>query len=64
MDSILVEIGLDTRIHKGDEVVLLGRQGKAEIPIYEWCEKLKTIPYEITCNISDRLPRVYINDKE
>jgi len=61
MDSILVDIGLESGIRNGDEVVLLGRQGTAEVSINDWCEKIRTIPYEVTCNISARVPRVYIN---
>ncbi len=63
MDAILVDIGLDSGVEAGDEVVLIGKQGKNEITIYDWCERLSTIPYEITCNISQRIPRIYKNYK-
>ncbi len=59
MDFIMVDIGLENDIQTGDEVVLLGSQGDEEISIYEICEKLNTIPYEFTCLISNRVPRVY-----
>lgn len=59
MDFIMVDIGLENDIQTGDEVVLLGCQGDEEISIYEICEKLNTIPYEFTCMISSRVPRVY-----
>jgi len=55
----MVDIGLENDIQTGDEVVLLGSQGDEEISIYEICEKLNTIPYEFTCLISNRVPRVY-----
>jgi len=59
MDLIMVDTGLENDIQTGDEVILLGRQGDEEISIYEICEKLNTIPYEFTCMISSRVPRVY-----
>lgn len=61
MDQVMVDLGLDSSIKIGDEVVLLGRQGADEITIYEYCSKLKTIPYEVTCGFSKRVPRVYIS---
>jgi alanine racemase len=59
MDQIMIDVGMDSGIQIGDEVVLLGRQGGEEITIYEMCEKLNTIPYEVTCWVSERVPRVY-----
>lgn len=59
MDLIMIDIGLKNDIQTGDEVVLFGRQGDTEISIYEICKKLNTIPYEFTCMISNRVPRVY-----
>ncbi len=64
MDQILVDVGQDSHIKTGDEVVLMGRQGDEEISIYEICEKLNTIPYEVTCWVSKRVPRVYKKLKE
>lgn len=60
MDQIMIDVGAQSNIAVGDEVVLLGKQGNEEISIYEWCEKLDTIPYEITCAISKRVPRIYV----
>ncbi len=42
----------------GDEVVLLGRQGGAEIPVGELARAGDTIDYEVLCGISSRVPRV------
>ncbi len=58
MDQILVDCG-DTDVAVGDEVVLLGRQGGAEITAEEWGELLETINYEVVCKIGPRLPRRY-----
>ncbi len=59
MDQIMVDVGED-EVQVGDEVVLIGRQGKEEISMYEVCQKLNTIPYEVCCWISERVPRVYL----
>jgi alanine racemase len=59
MDQILVDCGPGSEVTRGDEVVLLGRQGDAEISPWEWAERLGTIAYEVTCGLSPRLPRLY-----
>lgn len=51
-------------IQPGEEVVLIGRQGDAFIPVEEVAAKLGTINYELTCMISTRLPRIYIRNGE
>lgn len=43
----------------GTKVVLLGSNGNETIPAEEWAEHLHTIPYEICCQLSKRVPRVY-----
>jgi alanine racemase len=57
MDRIMFDIGNDN-IKIGDKVILLGRQKNLEISIWEWSDLLKTIPYEVTCLISKRMPRI------
>ena len=57
MDRIMFDIGNDT-INVGDKVILLGKQKSKEITIWDWSNTLKTIPYEVTCLISKRMPRV------
>jgi alanine racemase len=42
----------------GDEVVILGKQGLAEITVDELAGKLMTTPYEITTGFSS-LPKVF-----
>jgi alanine racemase len=60
MDQIIVDVTEVPDIHAGEEVVLMGKQDEAEISIYDWCERLETIPYEVTCGISARVPRIYV----
>ena len=58
MDQSMVNLGPETDARVGDEVVLIGRSGDAEITVYEWAEQLGTITYEVTCQINARVPRV------
>jgi alanine racemase len=59
MDQLMVDAG-DLAVEPGDEVVLIGRQGGAEITADEWAERLGTIGYEIVCGIGRRVPRHYV----
>ena len=58
MDQIVIDVG-DTMPEVGDEVVLLGRQGDAEIDADDWARRLGTISYEVVCSIGPRVPRRY-----
>lgn len=60
MDQIMIDLGDMQDVQIGEEVVLLGKQGDEEISIYEWCRRLESIPYEVTCGISRRVARVYV----
>lgn len=60
MDLTMCDVTDVPGVKKGDEVVILGAQGREEIRIEEIAEKAGTISYEILCNISSRVPRVYI----
>lgn len=46
----------------GEEVVLFGIQGEQYILADELASKLGTINYEITCQVSHRVPRIYCKD--
>lgn len=58
MDRIMFDVGKD-KISVGDVVILLGEKNNIKIDAWDWSKTLNTIPYEITCNISKRVPRVY-----
>lgn len=60
MDMIMVDVTDIDGIKVNDEVVLLGNQGDEFISIREMASWAGTIPYEILCGISKRMPRVYI----
>lgn len=60
MDQMVIDCG-DDPIEPGDEVVLIGRQGDETITADDLAAALDTINYEITCGITDRVARKYIN---
>lgn len=62
MDWIMVDVTDIPGVAVGDEVTLLGcdRQGNC-VRAEELAEWAGTIPYEIFCGISKRVPRVYLN---
>jgi alanine racemase len=55
MDQCMVDLGNDTDIRRWEEVTLFGISPSAA----DIAEKVGTIPYEVTCNISRRVPRIY-----
>jgi alanine racemase len=59
MDQLMVDLG-DLCVDVGEEVVLLGAQGREYIGAQEWADKLGTIAYEIVCGIGPRVPRRYL----
>lgn len=59
MDQIMVDVG-SLKVKLGDEVVLIGIQGKHKITAEELAELSGTIPYEIVCGLGARIPRVYV----
>lgn len=61
MDWIMLDVTNIPEVAVGDEVVLLGhdRSGNS-IKAEELAEWAGTIPYEIFCGISKRVPRVYL----
>jgi alanine racemase len=59
MDQTIIDITDVTGVTRGDEVVLVGRQDKAEISLAEFSRWADTIPWETLCSVSKRVPRVY-----
>jgi alanine racemase len=56
MDQCMVDLGPETNIRRWDEAVIFGPGAETAADI---AAKTGTIPYEITCNINKRVPRVY-----
>jgi alanine racemase len=61
MDQIIVNLGNETSLQVGEDVMLMGKQDGDYISNVELCKQLGTIPYETTCGISRRVQRVHIN---
>lgn len=64
MDQTMVDLGHDQTISIGDEVVLVGQNGRDSVPMALFCQILQTIPYEICTRISERVPRLYKREKQ
>ena len=59
MDSTMVDVGNDP-IKIGAEAVLWGSSPQGDIEASEVAETIGTIPYELTCGVSKRVPRTYV----
>jgi alanine racemase len=57
MDNITIDLGPDTDVEPGAPAVLIGSQGSERILAEEIAVRLETINYEVTCGISQRVPR-------
>ena len=61
MDMTIVDVTDRTGVAMGDEAVLIGVQGNRRITAGDLAARCGTIPYEILCGISARVPRIYKN---
>ena len=59
MDMILVDVTDIPGVEEADEVVIFGRQEEQMISVEELAVAGQTIPYEILCSVSKRVPRIY-----
>jgi len=59
MDLTLIDLG-DEKCETGDEVILIGSQGKEMISADDVAKLSDTISYEVICGIGKRVPRAYI----
>lgn len=60
MDMLTVDVTNCAAARVGEDVVLIGKQGRQEISAEELAKITGTISYEVTCAISARVPRVYL----
>jgi alanine racemase len=60
MDNVTVALGPDTDVEVGDEVILIGAQGEERILAEEVARRLDTINYEVTCALTPRVRRHYV----
>jgi len=58
MDQAVVDVTEIAEVAPGDEVVILGRQGEAEITAFDHAEATGTIPWEVFTRIGARVLRI------
>jgi alanine racemase len=59
MDFTMVDVTDIPKVLLGDEVVLIGSQGKEIITAEEIAHRINSIPYEVFCSVGKRVPRIY-----
>ncbi|MGQ0644674.1 MAG: alanine racemase [Elusimicrobiota bacterium] len=62
MDQIVVDVTDAPAAEVGSEAVLVGVQGSDRISVEEMARWADTVPYEIVCGITPRVPRVPADD--
>ena len=64
MDSVTVDLGTEESAQdlRGERAILIGFQGSERITAEEVARRLETINYEVTCGLTQRVPRVYHRD--
>ena len=60
MDLTIVDVTHIQGVEIGDEVVLIGRSGEERITAVDHARWSGTIPYEILCNLSERVVRHHV----
>jgi len=63
MDLSMLDVGAVPEACVEDEVVIFGRQGAESISADDLAHELGTINYEIVCNVTARVPRVYLSNR-
>ncbi len=61
MDMTMLDATAVPEARVGDDVVLIGAQGRETITAGEIAETLGTVPYDVVCGISSRVPRVSLS---
>lgn len=60
MDQLMVEVPRGVELARGDEFVLVGRQGDEAVLMDELADLAGTINYELACAFGQRLERIYL----
>jgi len=60
MDLTIVDVGHVPGVAVGDEVILIGEATGKRVDAVELARLCDTVPYEILCGLSQRVPRVYL----
>lgn len=59
MDQLMVNVSGNARVAVGDEVTFIGGTARERITAWDVAALTGTIPYETTCALTPRVPRVY-----
>ena len=59
MDWTLIDVSHIPNVVVGDQVTLLGRDNGNLISAEEWAARVGSISYEVFCQVSKRVPRIY-----
>jgi alanine racemase len=63
MDYFMCDLTEVESASVGDSVTLIGKQGGVSVTASELAGFAQTIPYEILTGISERVPRLYVDDE-
>ena len=61
MDLTIIDVSKIPGVAVGDTVTLIGNDGGKTISVEELARHYRSIPYEVMCGISKRVPRKYIS---
>lgn len=62
MDQMMIDVSAVPDVQTGDIVTLIGTDGNQTITADDIAQICGTIGYEIVCNISKRVPRIFLKD--
>jgi len=60
MDLTIVDVSHIRGVAVGDEVILIGQDKGKRVDAVELARLCESVPYEILCGLSQRVPRVYV----
>ncbi|MGA9769512.1 MAG: alanine racemase [Blastocatellia bacterium] len=64
MDLTIIDVTDVADVRTGDEVVIIGTQAASHISAEDIAGTLGTISYEVTCRISERVPKVIVGSRQ
>ena len=64
MDQFMIDVTGVPEAQVGDTVTIFGRDGAEEITADDVADLVGTIGYEVTCLVTPRVPRVYLEDDQ
>ena len=59
MDQTLVDVGQIASVKRWDRVTVIGQEGPSQVSAQDLASIIGSIPYEIVCSLSSRIPRFY-----